>query len=49
MVEIHLPLVTTKNISDNQKVMGITKWYQKFSFTLKFQLQKPMDLIRKFF
>lgn len=49
MVEIHLPLVTTKNISDNQKVMGITKWYQKFSFTLKFQLQKPMDLIRRFF
>ncbi len=48
MVEIHLPLVTTKNISDNQKVMGITKWYQKFSFTLKFQLQKPIDLIRRF-
>lgn len=49
MVEIHLPLVTTKNISNNQKVLGITKWYQKFSFTLKFKLQKPIDYIRRFF
>lgn len=48
MVEIHLPLITTKNISENQKVMGITKWYQKFTFTLKWQMQKPMQLIRRF-
>jgi hypothetical protein len=48
MIEIHLPLATTKNISDNQKVLGITKWYQKFSFTLKFKMQKPMDLVRRF-
>lgn len=48
MVEIHLPLVTTKNISENQKVLGINKWYQKFTFTLKLQLSKPMDLIRRF-
>ncbi len=48
MVEIHLPLVTTKNISDNQKLNGIDKWYKKFSFTLKLQLQKPMDYIRRF-
>ncbi len=48
MIEIHLPLITTKNISDNQKVMGINKWYQKFTFTLKFKLQKPIDLIRRF-
>lgn len=48
MIEIHLPLVTTKNISDNQKVLGLDKWYQKFTFTLKWQMQKPIDLIRKF-
>ncbi|HLP50215.1 MAG TPA: M1 family metallopeptidase [Chitinophagales bacterium] len=48
MIEIHLPLVTTKNISDNQKVLGINKWYQKFTFTLKLQLSRPMDLIRRF-
>jgi len=48
MIEIHLPLVTTKNISDNQKILGINKWYQKFSFTLKFQLQKPIEYIRRF-
>ncbi len=48
MIEIHLPLVTTKNISDNQKVLGINKWYQKFTFTLKLQMQKPIDLIRRF-
>ncbi len=48
MIEIHLPLVTTKNISDNQKLLGINKWYQKFTFTLKLKLSKPMDLIRRF-
>lgn len=49
MLEIHLPLVTTKNISENQKLNGIDKWYKKFSFTLKLQLQKPLDYIRRFF
>lgn len=48
MIEIHLPIVTTKNISENQKVLGLTKWYQKFTFTLKLQMQKPIDLIRRF-
>lgn len=48
MIEIHLPLVTTKNISNNQKVLGIDKWYQKFTFTLKLQLGKPMDWVRRF-
>ncbi|MFN8321604.1 MAG: M1 family metallopeptidase [Chitinophagales bacterium] len=48
MIEIHLPLVTTKNISNNQKAMGLTKLYQKFTFTLKLQLQKPLDIIRRF-
>ncbi|MDB5283723.1 MAG: hypothetical protein JWO06_2798, partial [Bacteroidota bacterium] len=47
MIEIHLPLVTTKNISDNQKLLGINKWYQKFSFTLKLQLPRPASLIRQ--
>jgi hypothetical protein len=48
MFEIHLPLATSKNISDNQKVMGIDKWYKKFTFTLKWQMQKPMQLLRRF-
>jgi hypothetical protein len=48
MIEIHLPLVTTKNISENQKIMGLNKWYQKFTFTLKLQMQKPLDMIRRF-
>jgi hypothetical protein len=48
MIEIHLPLATTKNISDSQKINGINKWYQKFTFTLKLQLQKPVSLIRQF-
>jgi hypothetical protein len=48
MIEIHLPIVTTKNISENQKVLGLTKWYQKFTFTLKLQMQKPLDMLRRF-
>jgi hypothetical protein len=48
MIEIHLPLVTTKNISENQKVMGLNKWYQKFTFTLKLQMQKPLEMLRRF-
>ena len=47
MFEIHLPLFTTKNIADNQKLMGIDKWYKKFTFTLKLQLQKPLNLVRQ--
>lgn len=49
MIEVHLPLVTTKNISENQKVMGLNKWYQKFTFTLKLQMQKPLEMLRRFF
>jgi hypothetical protein len=48
MIEIHLPLLTTNNIKENQKVLGITKWYQRFTFTLKLQLSKPGDIIRRF-
>ncbi len=47
MIEIHLPIITTKNITDNQKILGITKWYQRFTFTLKWQMQKTADLIRQ--
>lgn len=48
MIEIHLPLVTTKNIRENQKIMGLNKWYQKFTFTLKLQMQKPLEMLRRF-
>jgi hypothetical protein len=48
MIEIHLPLVTTKNIHDSQTAMGLTKWYQKITFTLKLQMQKPINIIRQF-
>ena len=47
LFEINLPIVTTKNISDNQKILGITKWYQKASFTLKIKFEKPINLIRQ--
>lgn len=48
MAEIHLPLLTTKNIRENQKILGLNKWYQRFSFTLKWQRVKPLELIRNF-
>lgn len=48
MAEIHLPLVTTKNIKQNQEILGINKWYQRFTFTLKWQIQKPLDMLRRF-
>lgn len=41
MIEVHLPLVTTKNIKLNQEVMGITKVYQRITFTLKLPMQRP--------
>ena len=47
MIEIHLPLVTTKNIVENQKVLGITKWYQRFTFTLKLPMQRPGALVKQ--
>jgi len=48
MIEIHLPLVATKNIIESQKTLGITKWYQRISFTLKLQQIKPANLVRQF-
>jgi hypothetical protein len=48
VIEINLPLVTTNNITENQQTMGINKWYQKFTFVLKFQLPKSIDLLRQF-
>ncbi len=47
MVEIHLPLLTTKNIKNNQEINGIDKLYKKFTFTLKLQLPRPMNLLRQ--
>ncbi len=48
LIEIHLPLATTKNIRDSQQLLGITKWYQRFTFTLKWQMQRPINIIRQF-
>lgn len=47
MIEIHLPLFTTKNIRDNQKILGITKWYQRFTFTLKLPMQRPGNIVKQ--
>lgn len=47
LIEIHLPLVTTNNIKLNQEAMGITKWYQRFSFTLKLPMQRPGILLKQ--
>lgn len=33
-LQVHLPLVTTKNIRDNQSLLGIENFYQRFTFTL---------------
>ena len=45
--EIHLPLLTTKNISNNQDLMGIGKWYQKFSFTLELKFPKINSVLKQ--
>ena len=47
LIEIHLPLVTTQNIQLSQQAMGIDKWYQKITFTLKLPVLKPATLIRQ--
>lgn len=47
MLELHLPLVTTNNIRDNEKLNGINKWYQKFTFTFKVDLPRPIKLVQK--
>ena len=48
VIEIHLPLVTTNNIKESQQAIGINKWYQKITFTLKLPVLKVSNLIRQF-
>ncbi|MBL0310274.1 MAG: M1 family metallopeptidase [Bacteroidetes bacterium] len=48
MVEIHLPFLVTNNIRNNQKIIGIHKWYQRITFTLKLELQNPLSFLRKY-
>jgi len=47
MIEIHLPLLTTDNIKQSQQVIGVNKWYQKITFTLKLPVIKPASIIRQ--
>jgi len=49
IVEIHLPLLVTKNITESQRTNGITKWYQRFTFTLKLPATKPSEWIKMLF
>lgn len=49
MAEIHLPLLTTNNIKRNQEILGISKWYQRITFTLQLNLQRPIDIIKTLF
>ena len=47
LVEIHLPIVTTQNIRESQHEIGIDKWYQRITFTLKLPALNPLNLIRQ--
>jgi hypothetical protein len=47
MIEVHLPLATTSNISQQEQLNGIDKWYKKFSFTLKIQLPNAIDILKQ--
>jgi len=49
VAEIHLPVVTTNNIKRNQEVLGISKWYQRITFTLQLNMQRPLDFIKTLF
>jgi len=48
VIEIHLPLLTTDNIKQSQEAIGITKWYQKITFTLKLPMLQIGNIIRQF-
>jgi Peptidase family M1 domain len=48
VIEIHLPLVTTNNIKQSQEAIGITKLYQKITFTLKLPVLQIGSMIRQF-
>jgi hypothetical protein len=47
VIEIHLPLFTTNNITQSQQAMGINKWYQKITFTLKLPVIQIPTLLRQ--
>jgi hypothetical protein len=46
LFEIHLPLVATNNIKEAQALSGITKWYERITFTLDLNLANPFEVIR---
>jgi len=48
IAEFNLPLFVTNNILNDQQANGITKWYQRITFTLKLQLPETKDLLRYF-
>ena len=47
VIEIHLPIVTTDNITQSQEAIGLTKWYQKITFTLKLPVLQIPALLRQ--
>lgn len=47
--EINIPIATTKNIKANQEqILGYKRFFQRISFSAKFNLGKRMDWIRRF-
>lgn len=48
ILEIHIPVATTKNIKDNQEqIFGYKRFFQRISFTAKFNLGKPIDWVKR--
>lgn len=46
--EINVPIATTKNIKENQEqILGYKRFFQRISFTAKFNLGKPADWIKR--
>lgn len=49
VLEFNMPLVTTKNIKQNQETaLGLDKFYEKFTFTLNLARVDPFKSIRNF-
>lgn len=49
VLEFNMPLVTTKNIKQNQETaLGLDKFYEKFTFTLNLAKVDPFKTIRNF-
>lgn len=42
-LQFHLPLITTRNIRENQRILGIETFYERFSFTLDMARLKPLQ------